>query len=81
MVKGKNGVIRITEQVAPRWKEMATRLHFEGHDIQRIETNSHFLAEDLDAYQLFSWSGLAGKVECLSVTHGKLLSRLLKRLY
>ena len=39
-VEGINGAIKIIERVAARWKQVATRLHFEGHDIQRIDTDN-----------------------------------------
>ena len=34
-------IIRIIDRVAPKWKEVALRLHFEDHSIQTIEMDCH----------------------------------------
>ena len=59
MIEGKIGVIRIIEQVALGWKEVAIRLHFEGHDIQRIETDSNLYIEEACQTVFMEW--LSGK--------------------
>ena len=37
-------IIRIIDRVAPKWKEVALRLHFKHHCIQVIEMNCHYQA-------------------------------------
>ena len=39
LVEGIDKTIRVIEQVASKWEEVATRLHFEGHDIKNIKRN------------------------------------------
>lgn len=33
--------IRVIDRVAADWEEVATRLHFEGHEIKRIKKDQH----------------------------------------
>ena len=40
VIEGNGKIVKIIEHVAPRWRAVATRLHFEGHIIQRI-TKDH----------------------------------------
>ena len=35
-------MVKITDRVAAKWKEVALRLHFEGHDIGVIDRDNHY---------------------------------------
>ena len=41
MLEGKGKRVRVIDRVAHMWEEFATRLHFEGHDIMRIQRDCH----------------------------------------
>ena len=40
-IESQGKVVRVIQNVASRWKCVATRLHFEAHDIDRIAEDSH----------------------------------------
>ena len=42
-IEGYDGkVVQVIKYVAARWEEVATRLHFESHDISRINGDNHY---------------------------------------
>ena len=42
LIEGNGKIIRVIRTTAAKWRDMATRLHFEYNDISRIEQDSHF---------------------------------------
>ena len=51
-LEGKIYTVEVIEELAYHWKEIATYLHFEFSDIERIENNCHYLRVDA-SWQIF----------------------------
>ena len=37
IIKGNGKTVKVIRRVAAKWEEVATSLHFDGHDIERIK--------------------------------------------
>ena len=57
-ITGNDKTVRVINRAAPVWEKVATRLHFEGHDILTIGRNKH-QAEDACRTVFMEW--LEGK--------------------
>ena len=58
-IKGNGKTVKVISKVAAKWEEVATRLHFEGHEIICIKRNNHF--QTLDACRALFSEWLEGK--------------------
>ena len=57
-ISGNGKTVTVIDSVACVWEKVAMRLHFEGHDISRIQRNEH-RAEDACRTMFVEW--LEGK--------------------
>ena len=53
-ITGSGKTVNVIDKVAYVWEKVATRLHFEGHDISRIQRNEH-RAEDACHTMFVEW--------------------------
>ena len=58
-IKGNGKTVKVISRVAAKWETVATRLHFEGHDIERIEKDKPH--QSLDACRTMFIEWLEGK--------------------
>ena len=58
LIAGKGKTVNVIDKTACAWEKVATRLHFEGHDISRIRKNER-QAEDACRMMFAEW--LEGK--------------------
>ena len=58
-IKGNGKTVKVISRVAAKWEEVATRLHFEGHDISRIKKDEHYQSFDACRSMFVEW--LEGK--------------------
>ena len=58
-VEGNDEVIKVIERVAGSWEKVATRLCFEGHDIQRIKRDDRNSCTEACRTMFIEW--LRGK--------------------
>ena len=58
-IKVNGKTIRIISRVASEWERVATRLHFEGHDIARIRRDNHLRTSEACRTMFNEW--LEGK--------------------
>ena len=61
MLQGKQKTIRVISRVAPIWEQFATRLHFEVHDIMRIEEDCHFQSLKSSRRVMMEWLNGKGR--------------------
>ena len=54
-------IVRVIDRVAAKWEKVATRLHFEGHEIKRIERDNHYQSTDSCRAMLIEWLGGNGR--------------------
>ena len=57
-ITGNGKTVKVINRASPVWEKVATRLHFEGHDILTIRRNEH-QAEDACRTVFMEW--LEGK--------------------
>lgn len=60
-VEGKDKVIKVIEQVAGRWERVATRLCFEGHNIQRIKRDDNNSCTEACRTMFIEWLNGKGR--------------------
>ena len=58
LIAGKGKTVNVIDKTACAWEKVATRLHFEGHDVSRIRRNER-QAEDACRTMFAEW--LEGK--------------------
>ena len=65
LLKGRGQEVRVIERIAPRWKQIAAAIGFDGSRILSIEQNSHFQTEDACLNMFIRWqSGEHGLKPC-----------------
>ena len=55
LIKGNGKTVKVISRVAAKWETVATRLHFEGHDIERIEKDHHNQSLDACRTMFIEW--------------------------
>ena len=58
-IRGNGKTVKIISKTAAVWENVATRLHFEGHEITCIKRDNHFQTEDACRAMFTKW--LEGK--------------------
>ena len=61
MLQGEQKTVRVIARVAPIWERFATRLHFEFHDIMRIEKDCHFQSLTSSQRMIMEWLNGKGR--------------------
>ena len=62
LVKSNGKTVRVIQSAASKWKQLATRIHFEYNDISRIREDCHWQCQDACSEVCCEWlSGAGGK--------------------
>ena len=55
LIEYKDKTLKVIDQSAAKWERLATRLHFESHDVSRIRKDYHLRSFDACQTVLIEW--------------------------
>ena len=63
LIEGNDKTIRVINKIAYRWEQVATRLYFEGNDIERIRRNTNHQTEHACRAMFTEWLEGRGRAQ------------------